>query len=150
MRSRVGQVSSFSLLSSRSTPSSWRRLWSAIHPSCGGGAVRRHTPAVPLVSSLHSPQGAVMLMHQHASDGASSPYPKDVGIVAMDVYFPSTYVAQKDLGTHRALMIIVRCTWLMTVLQRNLMASMSASTPSVWARGTWLCAGIGRTSILFA
>jgi hypothetical protein len=29
-----------------------------------------------------------------------SHYPRDVGIVALDVYFPSTYVSQSDLGTH--------------------------------------------------
>jgi hypothetical protein len=30
-----------------------------------------------------------------------SHYPRDVGIVALDVYFPSTYVSQTDLGTAR-------------------------------------------------
>jgi hypothetical protein len=34
-----------------------------------------------------------------------SHYPRDVGIVALDVYFPSTYVSQTDLGTHSIILI---------------------------------------------
>ena len=39
-----------------------------------------------------------MAAAQDASQGTH--YPKDVGILAMDIYFPSTYVSQEALELH--------------------------------------------------
>jgi hypothetical protein len=97
---------------------------------------------------------------------------KQIGVLGMEVYFPTTYVEQADLGENRASLLFLPPTTrgkncasreeedcgratnaragLCACAQRNTMASARASIPSAWARSAWPSPAIARTSTLSA
>jgi len=76
-------------------------VWSAAATTRRTFGLHRASSVVVAASSSHR-------MHHHDeklaaaarsfASSSSSHFPPDVGVVALDVYFPSTFVSQADLG----------------------------------------------------